>query len=100
LQEQFGLTIDDVRSHIAGLYRAGVCLVSGSDAGVSVAKRHGVLREAVIDLAESSIPADEALASATSRAADAIGLGDPLTDPTALRNVRTVVARRRVAVTT
>ncbi|MDT4999240.1 MAG: hypothetical protein QOK12_1345 [Mycobacterium sp.] len=119
VMEQFGLTIDDVRSHIARLHRAGVRLISGSDAGVSVAKPHGVLREAVIDLAESSIPADEALASATGRAADAIGLGDrtgrlraglaadllivdgnPMTDPTALRNVRTVVARGRLVVTT
>jgi len=119
VMEQFGLTIDDVRSHIARLHRAGVRLISGSDAGVSVAKPHGVLREAVIDLAESSIPADEALASATGRAADAIGLGDrtgrlraglaadllivdgnPMSDPTALRNVRTVVARGRLVVTT
>jgi imidazolonepropionase-like amidohydrolase len=84
-----------------------------------VAKPHGVLREAVIDLTESSISAEEALASATGRAADAIGLGDrtgrlraglaadllivdgnPMTDPTALRNVRTVVARGRLVVTT
>lgn len=109
---RFGLGFDDVRSHVAELHRAGVRLISGSDAGVSLAKPHGVLRESVIDLIGLGVPSDEALASATGRAADVVGLGDrtgrlraglaadllivdgdPLTDPTALRDVRTVVAR-------
>lgn len=98
--------------------QAGVRLLSGSDAGGSLAKPHGVLRESVIDLIVVGVPCDEALASATGHAADAVGLGDrtgrlrpglgadllivdgdPLTDPTALRDVRTVVARGQVTVT-
>lgn len=107
----YGLTFDDVRAYVAGLYRAGIHLVSGTDAGISPAKTHGVLRESVIDLAAAGMPADEALATATGGAADAIGLGDrtgrlrvglaadllivggnPLADLTALRDVRVVVS--------
>jgi imidazolonepropionase-like amidohydrolase len=79
--------------------------VSGSDGGVSPSRQHGVLPEAVIDLADGGVSTADALASATSLAAEACGVGDrkgrlaarfdadlllvdgdPLTDITALRN--------------
>ena len=76
---------------------------------------HGNLPLAVIDLVASGVPPTTALASATSLAARACGPadrtgrlrtgldadlflvnGDPVTDITAIRNVRTVVSRSRV----
>jgi imidazolonepropionase-like amidohydrolase len=87
------------------LHRAGVRVVSGSDGGISPSRRHGVLPEAVIDLVDGGLSRADALASATSLAAKACGVGDrkgrlatgfdadlllidgdPLTDITALRN--------------
>jgi imidazolonepropionase-like amidohydrolase len=100
-----GMT-DEARVRTVGqLHRAGVRVVSGSDGGVSPSRRHGVLPEAVIDLADGGVSTADALASATSLAAEACGVGDrkgrlaarfdadlllvdgdPLTDITALRN--------------
>jgi imidazolonepropionase-like amidohydrolase len=98
------------RPQVQALYRAGVDLVSGVDAGIHPVKPHGGLAEAVIDLVGCGVPAITALASATARAARACGIagrtgrlragldadlllvaGDPTTDITALRAVRTVV---------
>jgi imidazolonepropionase-like amidohydrolase len=89
----------------AHLHRAGVRVVSGSDGGISPSRRHGVLPEAVIDLVDGGLSSADALASATSLAAKACGVGnrkgrlatgfdadlllldgDPLTDITALRH--------------
>ncbi|QNE21037.1 amidohydrolase family protein [Kribbella qitaiheensis] len=86
------------------LYRAGVHLISGSDAGITPGKRHGILPEAIIALTTGGMPPSLALASATSEAATACRLpakgrilpghdadllvvpGNPLEDITALRN--------------
>jgi imidazolonepropionase-like amidohydrolase len=106
---KYGLTPED-RFRIAGrLHRAGVRLVSGSDAGINPPKPHGVLPEAVIELVTGGVSNADALASATSIAAEACGVadrkgrlragldadlllvrGDPLTDITALRQVQAV----------
>lgn len=107
-----GMT-DEARVQIVGqLHRAGVRLVSGSDGGVSPSRRHGVLPEAVIDLVDGGVSTADALASATSLAAEACGVGDrkgrlaarfdadlliidgdPLADITALRSPAAVYVR-------
>lgn len=114
LLERTGLTVQHRLDLVRTLYDAGVTLVSGSDAGIGPAKPHGVLPEAVIELVAAGVPAEVALASATSLAAKACGLadrtgqlragleadllivdGEPLHDMAALRAVRTVVSRGR-----
>lgn len=79
------------------------------DAGISSGKPHGILALAIADLVAGGIPAASALATATSMAADACGLGDrkgslragydadlilvagdPLSDIAALGDVRAV----------
>jgi imidazolonepropionase-like amidohydrolase len=107
-----GIT-DEARVQTVGqLHRAGVRLVSGSDGGVSPSRQHGVLPEAVIDLANGGVSTAYALVSATSLAAEACGVGDrkgrlaphfdadllvvngdPLADITALRNPLAVYVR-------
>ncbi len=95
------------------LYAAGVRLVCGMDAGISPPKAHGGYRHAVTDMARV-MPAVAALASATSGAADVLGLpvgrlrpgdaadllvvgGDLEQDLDRLADVRQVVVRGRVA---
>jgi imidazolonepropionase-like amidohydrolase len=46
------------------------------DAGIQPGKAHGTLAHAVAELVSAGFPVDEALATATSLAADACGLGD------------------------
>ncbi len=114
MMERHGVTWELLLDHVAGLQRAGVRLVGGSDAGISPPKPHGVLPEAVIDLAECGMDPTAALAAATSVSAAACGLagrtgklrpgldadllivdGDATRDLTALRQVRMVVSRGR-----
>jgi imidazolonepropionase-like amidohydrolase len=57
------------------LYESGAVLVPGSDAGVSPAKPHDVLRFAPGDLAEAGLSPAEIWCAMTSRAAQACGLG-------------------------
>ncbi|MDQ3735074.1 MAG: amidohydrolase family protein [Actinomycetota bacterium] len=114
LMERMGVGWEDRLDQVRDLHRAGVTFLSGSDAGISPGKPHGVMPEAVIDLLDCGVPADAALASATSLAAKACGLadrtgrlqegldadllivaGNPQQDITALRAVRTVVSRGR-----
>jgi len=57
------------------LYESGAVLVAGSDAGVSPAKPHDVLRFAADDLAAAGMSPAEALWAMTSRAAQACGVG-------------------------
>jgi imidazolonepropionase-like amidohydrolase len=109
LERRTGATWEGRLAMVGRLHRAGVTMVSGVDAGISDVKPHGILALAVADLVVSGIPAADALASATSRAADVCGLGgrkgwlragydadlvvvdgDPLTDIRALAAVSAV----------
>jgi len=101
------------RSDFVGrLHRAGVRLVSGVDSGIGPAKRHGVLPHAVCELVTAGLSVTEALATATSGAAEACGVsarkgrlapgydadllvvdGDLETDITALHQPRSVLLR-------
>lgn len=60
---------------VGRLHRAGVRLVSGSDSGIGAAKRHGVLPYAVCELVTAGLSITDALATATSGAAQACGVG-------------------------
>ena len=103
---------DDRRMQVAVLHDAGVRLIAGTDAGINPVKPHAILPESVIEFVMLGMSADEALAAATSHAADACGLtnrtgrlarglaadllvvaGDATLDVTALRRVLAVVAR-------
>jgi imidazolonepropionase-like amidohydrolase len=114
-----GTVPPQIASRMAGLiavrrrlYEAGAVLVPGSDAGVSPAKPHDVLRYAPGDLAAAGLRPAEILQAMTSRAAQACGLGhrkgriapgfdadilavdgDPLADLAAIRRLRAVYAR-------
>jgi imidazolonepropionase-like amidohydrolase len=112
---RIGFSFEERLVQVGELYRGGVTLISGADSGINQAKAHGILPLAVIELVDCGVSATVALASATSLAAQACGLanrtgrlrtgldadlllvaGDPTTDATALRDVRTVVSRGRV----
>lgn len=75
---RMGLTLEQwvrARAEFAGrLHRAGVQLISGVDSGINPAKRHGTLPYAVLDLQAGGLTIAQALATATSVAADALGL--------------------------
>ncbi|MGY1725713.1 amidohydrolase family protein [Geodermatophilus sp. SYSU D01062] len=109
-----GLTPESGRAErlaaVEAMHRAGVVLVSGTDAGIGAAKPHGLLPDAIAELAECGFSPAEALASATSVPARHLGLagrkgrlrpgldadlllvaGNPLTDPAALQRVTAVV---------
>ncbi len=107
-----GVTLEQRLAQVGELHRGGVTLVSGVDSGIHPLKAHGTLPLAVIELADAGVPPTTALASATGLAARACGLadrtgrlrtgldadlllvdGDPTTDITAIRNLRTVVSR-------
>jgi imidazolonepropionase-like amidohydrolase len=94
------------------LHRAGVRLVSGADSGIGPAKRHGVLPHAICELLTAGLSVTEALATATSGAAQACGVsarkgrlapgydadllvvdGDLEIDVTALHRPRSVLLR-------
>ena len=117
MMERTGFTTEGRRAQVGELYRGGVTLISGADSGINPVKAHGILPLAVIELVKCGVPATTALASATSLAAQACGLtgrtgrlrpgldadlllvnGDPTTNITAIRNVRTVVSRGRVVI--
>jgi imidazolonepropionase-like amidohydrolase len=74
--EKLGVTDERRRDWIRRLHEAGVRFVSGSDAGINPSKPHGLLPRAVIELAEAGAASTFALASATSLAAQACGVGD------------------------
>jgi imidazolonepropionase-like amidohydrolase len=59
---------------LARAHDRGVRIVSGSDAGVGPLKRHGSVVLAVIDLLGAGLSTEQALATATSRAALACGI--------------------------
>jgi len=114
--ERLGLDMESFRTtrvtHAARLREHGVRVVAGTDAGAAPTKRHGALRLAVEELLEAGYPVAEALATATSVAADELGLGavtgrlraglaadllvvdgDLATDPQALSRPTAVVVR-------
>lgn len=76
LMRKTGMTYEARVRAVADLHHAGVRVVSGSDGGISVGKRHGILPEAVISLVDGGVPVADALATATSLAAAACGLAD------------------------
>jgi imidazolonepropionase-like amidohydrolase len=109
IMRRTGLSYGARARTVGELHRAGVRIVSGSDAGINPGKRHGVLPESVIELVNGGMSAADALASATGLAAAACGLGDrmgrvapgfdadlllvagdPLADIAALRSVEAV----------
>ena len=76
IQRRTGLTWEARQAMAGQLHAAGVVIASGDDAGISSSKPHGILANSIADLVAGGIPAADALASATSVAADACGLGD------------------------
>lgn len=109
MQQRTGVTWAARQAMTGALHRAGVTVVSGVDAGIHAGKPHGILAMAIADLIAGGVPAPDALATATSLAAGACGLGDrkgalragydadlvlvdgdPLADIAALRAVRAV----------
>ena len=78
--EQLGHDMPSFRAarigHLAQMRGRGVEVVTGTDAGISPPKGHGLARFAVYDLVAAGYPVAEALATATSGAALACGLAD------------------------
>ncbi|MFL6100921.1 MAG: amidohydrolase family protein [Actinomycetales bacterium] len=114
LLERTGIRLEDRIPLVGVLIRAGVTIINGGDSGINPAKPHGLLPVSVAELVEAGMTPAQALASATSVATDAIGLGgrtgrlrrgmdadlvlvdgNPLQDIGALHDVRTVVSRGR-----
>jgi imidazolonepropionase-like amidohydrolase len=114
MMARLGMTWETRLAQVGDMHRAGAALIAGADSGISPGKPHGVLPESIIDMATAGLSPDEALAAATTSAAAACGLsgrtgrlaagldadlvavgGDPLTDITAVRDLRLVVSRGR-----
>src|SRR6516165_11728736 len=116
MMDRMGMTAEQMLQarwdFVGRLHRAGVRLVSGTDSGIGPAKRHGVLPHAVCELVAAGLSVAEALATATSGAAEACGVsarkgrlapgydadllvvdGDLETDVTALHSPRSVLLR-------
>jgi imidazolonepropionase-like amidohydrolase len=62
-------------AQLAGAHGAGIRIVSGLDAGAAPTKSHGAVWRAIAQLATAGFTSSEALATATSVAADDCGLG-------------------------
>ncbi|WP_204331312.1 amidohydrolase family protein [Geodermatophilus sabuli] len=110
-----GATYEAQLPNAAALYRAGVTLVAGTDAGIGPVKPHGLVPLAVAELVGScGVPVTDALAGATGVAARTCGLadrtgrlragldadllavdGDLATDVTCLQRPRLVLSRGR-----
>jgi imidazolonepropionase-like amidohydrolase len=71
-----GLGDEARREQVARAHGDGVTIVSGTDGGINPGKPHGILPIAVSDLVAGGMSAADALATATSAAAAACGLGD------------------------
>jgi imidazolonepropionase-like amidohydrolase len=80
LLAKLGMTFEQVtlmnKRRVAAMHAAGVRIVSGSDGGITAAKPHGLLPFAIAALVEGGVKTVAALASATSLAAQACGVGD------------------------
>ena len=70
------MDVDARAEQMVNAHRAGVTIVSGTDGGINPGKAHGILPSAVIALVSGGMSPADALATATSLAADACGLGD------------------------
>jgi len=79
MMDRMGVTAEEFLQarwdFVGRLHRAGVRLVSGADSGIGPAKRHGVLPHAVRELVTAGLGITDALATATSGAAQACGVG-------------------------
>ncbi len=73
--QRFGLSRDAVRKHVGRMHRAGVKIVTGTDGGISTAKPHGIVSTGISMLVASGFSTADALATATSIAAQVCGLG-------------------------
>lgn len=116
MMDRMGVTAEQMLQarwdFVGWLHQAGVRLVSGVDSGIGPAKRHGVLPYAVCELVTAGLSVAEALATATSGAAQACEFsarkgrlapghdadllvvdGDLETDVTALHRPRSVLLR-------
>lgn len=110
--DSIGMSFADRYPHVLALHRAGVRLVGGEDGGINPAKPHGLMAQSLVELVTAGLTPAEALSAGTSTAAQVVGLGertgrltagraadllavagDPLTDITALRDIRLVVVR-------
>ena len=80
LLAKLGMTFEQVtmmnKRRVAAMHAAGVRIVSGSDGGINAAKPHGLLPLSIAALVDGGVETVAALASATSLAAEACGLGD------------------------
>jgi len=80
LLAKLGMTFEQVmemnKRRVGQMHAAGVRVVSGSDGGIAAAKPHGLLPVSASFLVEGGVSTVAALASATSLAAAACGLGD------------------------
>jgi imidazolonepropionase-like amidohydrolase len=68
-----------VASRVAGVGRMrehGITVITGTDAGISPPKGHGLVRFAIYELVAAGYPVAEALVTATSGAAASCGLSD------------------------
>ena len=78
--ERLGLDLETFRTTRIGQARQlrehGVRVVTGTDAGAAPTKRHGAAWRAVLELVAAGYPVADALATATSGAADDLGLAD------------------------
>ncbi|MDQ4009443.1 MAG: amidohydrolase family protein [Actinomycetota bacterium] len=70
-----GVTWEKLLEQVGRAHQAGVRLLAGTDGGIADSKPHGILPTAIADLVASGVSASEALASATSIAAQVCGLG-------------------------
>lgn len=76
LIERLKLTVEDRYRQAGRMHAAGVVLVTGTDAGIGPAKAHGCAAQAIAELVLGGVAPEPALATATSVAAQALGLGD------------------------
>lgn len=109
MAERAGLSLAALQRGAGRLYRGGIRLVAGSDAGIGSVKPHGILPRTLYEYVQSGLPTTVALAAATSVAAGVCGLagrkgriqpghdadlllvdGDPMLDITVLNRPRAI----------
>jgi len=109
---------EEMYQSIKALFAEGARVIAGSDAGTSAQRPHDVLPSSIAVLAELGLGTEEALRSATSTAAEALGLGarkgriapgydadivavsgNPQADLAALTRIRAVLCRGRLVET-